>query len=159
MKSMKMVKRAQSGFTLIELMIVVAIIGILAAVAIPQYQDYTIKAKVGNALSAADTYKTAVAVCAQETGDITKCNTTDSANAFPAFTTTKEVSALTVTGSGVIEMTLQNINASTVDGGKVTFTPTVGTSAITWNTTADGTVTNKAALDLITKNNMAAAGS
>jgi len=56
-----MMKQVQKGFTLIELMIVVAIIGILAAVALPAYQDYTVRAKVTEGLSLASSYKTAIA--------------------------------------------------------------------------------------------------
>jgi type IV pilus assembly protein PilA len=56
----KMMKKTQQGFTLIELMIVVAIIGILAAIAIPAYQDYTCRAKIAEAVNAAAPAKTAV---------------------------------------------------------------------------------------------------
>src|SRR5207344_1484785 len=63
-----MLKQAQKGFTLIELMIVVAIIGILAAIAIPAYQDYTIRAKVTEGLNLADAAKTAVAESFQSGG-------------------------------------------------------------------------------------------
>ena len=154
MKSMKMVKKAQAGFTLIELMIVVAIIGILAAVAIPAYSDYTVKAKVGNALSAAGSMKTAVALCAQENGDTLKCNSTDTP-ALPVFNATKEVASATITGSGVITLTLADIGKNTA-GATITMTPTLGTTSMTWqNTTTLTAATNGAALAAITKNNIA----
>ncbi|MEO7494987.1 MAG: prepilin-type N-terminal cleavage/methylation domain-containing protein [Massilia sp.] len=147
MKSMKMVKKAQAGFTLIELMIVVAIIGILAAVAIPAYSDYTVKAKLANAMTAADVYKTAVSVCAQEAGgDIQKCNTTDSPNAFPAFTPTNEVSAITVTTNGIIEEKLKaGLGKNITSSDTITFTPTAGTSAVTWAIATTITSANNAA--------------
>jgi type IV pilus assembly protein PilA len=63
MKSMKMMKKAQAGFTLIELMIVVAIIGILAAVAIPQYQNYVARAQVARVMSETSSIRTVVETC------------------------------------------------------------------------------------------------
>jgi len=128
-------KRVQQGFTLIELMIVVAIIGILAAVALPAYQDYTIKAKFSNALRAADALKTAVGVCAQENGgDLTVCNTANASSGIPTFNATAEVTAATVTGSGVIGLVLANLGTGVPAGATITMTPALpaGGTNMTW---------------------------
>jgi type IV pilus assembly protein PilA len=99
-----MFKKVQKGFTLIELMIVVAIIGILAAIAIPAYQDYTIRAKVTEGLSLADSAKTSVAEAFQSNG-ITGVAAASAAFAT-GFTKTKYVNNVTIDAAdGSIQVT------------------------------------------------------
>jgi len=113
-------KAVQKGFTLIELMIVVAIIGILAAIALPAYSDYTIRAKVSEVALAADGCKTAV-------GEFMQSNATFPANADQAGCGTVgskyAATGLTVTGAGVITVTVQNTNSG-ADGQTLILQPT-----------------------------------
>ena len=96
-----MKRSIQKGFTLIELMIVVAIIGILAAVALPAYQDYTVRAKVTEGLTLAGAAKLAVAETFQATGVIPATNAAANFN----FAATQQVSDIQLSGAGVITVT------------------------------------------------------
>jgi len=145
-------KKAEGGFTLIELMIVVAIIGILAAVAIPQYSNYTARAKASNALSVVTPYKTGVAMCVQENGATTDCTTAKNPGLFPTFVATTEAKAVVVNAGGVIQLTLNNIGGDSADK-TVTFTPVVNETSIGWNVTT--TVTNEAIKGAFLKNSVA----
>lgn len=144
-------KKGQLGFTLIELMIVVAIIGILASVALPAYQDYTIKAKLSAAIYSSSSLKTAVGLCAQEYGGVLSACDTGSPG-IPKFNATKEVKSASVK-NGAIKIMLENGIGDKVNGQSITFTPTVGTSSITWETTT--TVSQDAAKAFIEKTNIA----
>jgi len=118
-------KRVQQGFTLIELMIVVAIIGILAAVALPAYQDYTVRAKVSEVMLAASSAKDTVAEAAQNGG------------ALPASLDVQTQTSDYVSGvayaSGVITATATS-KESKISGATITLTGTFSSSTgqVTW---------------------------
>ena len=132
MKSVKMMKKqAQAGFTLIELMIVVAIIGILAAVALPAYQTYMKKAKFTELVLATSGVKTAVEICAQDTNALAACGSATNgvpadiavASGFVASVATAAngtITATAIVGNGLNGETY--ILAPTLDAaGKVTW--------------------------------------
>jgi type IV pilus assembly protein PilA len=119
-----MKRSMQKGFTLIELMIVVAIIGILAAVALPAYQDYTTRAKVSEVILMAAPAKLAVTETTSSVGALASVTSANSGYSFPGAT--KFVSDVAITGgTGVVTVTSIVPNAA----GAITFTPTpVGTA-------------------------------
>jgi type IV pilus assembly protein PilA len=121
-------KKVQQGFTLIELMIVVAIIGILAAVAIPAYQDYTVRARVTEGLSLASAGKTAVSEFFASNGGLPTGNASAGMSAASSISG-NSVSSVGVDANGVITVTF---SGDPIDASVLTLTPVTSEGQITW---------------------------
>jgi type IV pilus assembly protein PilA len=128
-------KRLQQGFTLIELMIVVAIIGILAAIALPAYQDYTVRAKVSEGIIAASSAKATVSEAFQTDSMTGVASAATAWNANLAGTASKYLQSVSITGgtgvvTAIISATAANGIPTAINGQTLVFTPSVAGAAL-----------------------------
>ncbi len=123
-------KKVQQGFTLIELMIVVAIIGILAAVALPAYQDYTARAKMSEVILAASACRTTITEVVQSSSTLPGAGDWGCESDTSATEISEYVTSVVTDGTGMITVTAQNINGD-VNGNVVTLKPFADTAATT----------------------------
>jgi type IV pilus assembly protein PilA len=131
--------KKQAGFTLIELMIVVAIIGILAAVAVPQYQTYTKKAKFTEVVQAAQGFKSQVEICLQNRTDPTSTTMTDCSNGTNGIAGAVTAALGKVASVSVASGIITAVGTTEVDSRTFILTPTVSATAIIWTKGGDCT--------------------
>ncbi|HEH9439161.1 TPA: type IVa pilus major pilin TapA [Aeromonas sobria] len=135
--------KKQSGFTLIELMIVVAIVAILAAIALPAYQTYTKKAKFTEVVSATGSYKTAIEICAQTTaaadGTLSTCDA--GTNGVPANIATQNGNVASISVSDTTNaITATAVSANGLSGETYIMIPTVTSGKVNWAANPSGSV-------------------
>ena len=143
---------AQKGFTLIELMIVVAIIGILAAIAIPQYQNYVTKSQVTRVIGETGSIRTLVDLCLTDGNECSfnvpassLLGADSTAPSMPTGTAANKQPVLTfdmATGAGTIVATFGNSAAGALNGKAITWTRAASTSGGAWTCTS-GTIDAK----------------
>ncbi len=138
-----MTQQNQKGFTLIELMIVVAIIGILAAVALPAYQDYTTRAKMSEVIGFAASAKTAVSECLITTGEKTKCDTNSKVGVAPKDTITSTYVASVEVKDAAIIATIKGTSVAGLDTATLTFTPDASPAGVNWKCEISNATLNK----------------
>jgi len=130
----RQVMKKQQGFTLIELMIVVAIIGILAAVAVPQYKDYTRKAELVELDSFAAKYKTEVAACYITEGKLDDCD--NGSKGVSATVAVGNIASVTVTNGSIAVKSIAGLASDGTKAVKRTYAPTADAAkGITWSMT------------------------
>ena len=129
-------KAMQKGFTLIELMIVVAIIGILAAVAIPAYQDYTVKAKVQEGVNLSNPARTAIGIACSDASLTAATNHASLGLAVAASYSGTYITSVTANGtstsSATVTIVYKGIGTAVTAAQTVVYTGTCGAGGLTW---------------------------
>ncbi len=136
-------KKFQQGFTLIELMIVVAIIGILAAIAIPAYQDYTVRAKVTEGLTAASAAKVSVSEFYTSQGQM-PANISEAGFATASTQYVQSLAyGLTSTSVGTVTIAYKAIGGSVAAGETIVFTGTGSANGVAWECQSAGSLADR----------------